>query len=259
MSSSKEQFNRRVWTAFSRLIEKRYHRNIGFLPAVSAEYLTKEISVSANGDLIVPLFVGEFFWGAIRVKQGGTLSPTEVESLQKMFDKIGYALLDASESLNEQENSEIKDHPKHSVSMIGGGFEARHQLAVQIHETLKSWSLVSWKDAGLAYWNTDDFEDLSKVSIYVRDILELAPKERQQLLTLSRLPHSMRPHLIVGSYRPLAEYVQENILEQDLADAFAKINIFVDQMPKDYLRLAEVLEMLFERELSLGNGELALV
>lgn len=247
MKSVREQFNHRVWTAFSRLIEKRYHRNIGFSPAMSAEYLGKDYILNNNGDLVVPLFAGDHFLGAIKVKQGGTLENQEVKTIQAMFHKVGTALLDASESLNKIESDEdTKERKKISINLIGGGFEARHKLASSIHETLGSWSLVPWTDAGIAHWNTDDMEDLADICIYVRDIFELTPQEQKQLLTLGRLPQAMRPHLIVGSYRPLADYVEEKSVDPEIAALFSEASIFVDQMPKDYLRLQEVLEMLFE-------------
>lgn len=259
MKSVSEQFNHRVWTAFSRLIEKRYHRNIGFSPAMSAEYLEKDFILSGNGDLVVPLFAGEHFLGAIKVKQGGSLPTQEVRSIQMMFNKVGSALLDASESLNKMESDESKERRKFSVNLVGGGYEARHKLATNIHEILGSWSLVPWTDAGIAHWNTDDMEDLADICIYVRDIFELSPEERRQLLTLGRLPQALRPHLIVGSYRPLVDYVNEKAIEPEIAALFSEASIFVDQMPKDYLRLQEVLEMLFDIEERPTQEEKALI
>jgi hypothetical protein len=249
MKVGKEPFNQRVWTAFSRLIEKRYHRNIGFSPAMSVDYLGKQEIITKSGDLVVPLFAGEHFLGAIRVKKGGSLTEVEITAIREMFQKVGAALLDASNSLNEADAEvERKDGPKHLINIVGGGFESRHRLATDIHETLQSWSLVPWTDAGIAHWNTDDMEDLSNISLYVRDIFELSPKERQQLLALARLPESLRPHIVVGSYRPLMDYVEEQAVEGELANLFSKSSVFVDQVPKEYLRLKEVLEMLFGRD-----------
>ncbi len=259
MKSVREQFNHRVWTAFSRLIEKRYHRNISFTPAMSADYLGKEFILNSNGDLLVPLFAGDHFLGAIKVKQGGSLAAQDLNAIQVMFHKVGSALLDASESLNKMESDETKDRKKFSINLVGGGFEARHKLATHIQEVLGSWSLVPWTDAGIAHWNTDDMEDLAEICIYVRDIFELSPQEGQQLLTLGRLPQALRPHLIVGSYRPLSDYLKEKSIEPEIAALFSEASVFVDQMPKDYLRLQEVLEMLFEVEDRPSKDEKALI
>ena len=69
-----EQFNHRVWLAFSRLIEKRYHRSIRFSPAMNALDLGREFIVSKNGDLMVPLMAQSQFLGCILVKSIGLSS-----------------------------------------------------------------------------------------------------------------------------------------------------------------------------------------
>lgn len=244
MKSVQEQFNYRVWSAFSRLVEKRYHRNIAFSPAMSAEDFGKEYILTTNGDLILPLYAGEHFLGAIRVKQGGTLSNDERQAIQKMFSKVGSALLDASDSLNRMESNEGQETKKYTCNLIGGGHELRHKIATNLHEVLGSWSLVPWTDSGIAHWNNEDMEDLANICIYVRDILELSPQERQQLLTLRKLPSALRPHLMIGSFESLNQYVDDQLLDPEFAILFSETTIFTEQMPKDYLRLKEVLEML---------------
>ena len=248
MKSVREQFNHRVWSAFSRLVEKRYRRHIAFSPAMNADDFGKEYIINSFGDLVLPLFAGEHFLGAIRVKQGGSLPIDDLKAIQKMFSKVGSALLDASESLNKMETQEPSESKKYALNLIGGGVDGRHRIASNIHEVLGSWSLVPWKDSGIAHWNTEDMEDLANICIYVRDILELSPQEQQQLLTLRKLPLEMRPHLIVGSTRALVQYGEEKLVEPELASLFSETAIFTDQMPKDYLHLKEVLEMLLEDE-----------
>jgi hypothetical protein len=115
--------------------------------------------------------------------------------------------------------------------------------------------LLPWTDSGIAHWNTDDMEDLSSICIYVRDILELSPQEQQQLLTLRKLPAALRPHLIVGSSRTLAQYAEEKMIEPEFAAIFSETSIFTEQLPKDYLRLKEVLEMLVEDEVRPNSVE----
>lgn len=253
MKSLREQFNQKVWTAFSRLIEKRYHRNIGFLPAMNADDIGKDFIFSKNGDLIVPLFAGEQFLGALKVKQGGALASEDISSIQEMFQKIGVALLDASDSLNREDigdRSESKVIKKYLINLTGGGAEARHNLAINIHEKLGTWSLISWSDAKIETWTTTDSERLADTCVYIHDVFELSPKERQQLMTLASLPESIRPNIILGSYRPLSEYVNEQSLDKKLALLFTETSMNVDQMPKERLRLAEVLEMLFGESVS---------
>jgi hypothetical protein len=96
----------------------------------------------------------------------------------------------------------------------------------------------------MAQWNTDDMSSLSDVCIYIRDLNELSPLERQQLTVLARLPETMRPHLILCTSKPLSESLQEQTVEHDLASLFASSSLFVDQLPQEPLRLKEVLEML---------------
>lgn len=244
----RDQFNHRVWSAFSRLIEKRYHRHIAFSPAMNANDFGKDYIVNSLGDLIFPLLAGEHFLGAIKVKQGGTLSGEDRASIQKMFSKVGLALLDASDSLNRMELEEKQEIKKRTFNLVGGGFEVRQKIASGIHEVLGAWSLVPWTDSGIAQWTTDDMEDLSSICIYVRDILELSPKDQQQLLTLRKLPAVLRPHLIIGSSNTLAHYAEEKMIETEFAAIFSETSIFTEQLPKDYLRLKEVLEMLVEDE-----------
>jgi hypothetical protein len=260
MKVEKEPLNLRIWTAFSRLIEKRYRRNIGFSPAMSASNLGSDFILSGNGDLIVPLFAKEHFLGAIRVKEGGTLENHEMKAIQEMFQKVGSALLDASASLNKIEAEEgPKASKKQSVNLVGGGFESRHKLATVAHEVLGTWSMVPWTDSGISHWNTDDLDDLAELTLYIRDIFELTPYERTQLLTIIKLPPSLRPHLIVGSCRPLSDYTEELSVEPELASLFADTTLFVDQAPKEYLRLREVLEMLFGVQAGSAQSELTMI
>lgn len=248
MKTVRDQFNHRVWSAFSRLIEKRYHRYIAFSPAMNVNDFGKEYIVTSIGDLILPLLAGEHFLGAIKVKEGGSLSVEDRESIQKMFSKVGSALLDASESLNRMESEEKQLSSKRSFNLVGGGNEIRQKIASTIHEVIGAWSFVPWTDSGIAQWNTNDMEDLSSICIYIRDVLELSPQEQQQLLTLRKLPAALRPHLIVGSVQTLAHYAEEKMVSPEFAAIFSETSIFTEQLPKDYLRLKEVLEMLVEDE-----------
>lgn len=213
---------------------------------MSADDFGKDIVINKYGDLIVPLFAGEHFLGALRVKKGSSLGEEEQLSIQNMFTKVGSALLDASLSLNRQESQDTIESRKHIINLIGGTDGQRHQLAIRVQELLGAWSFVSWTDSGIAQWNTEDMDDLANITIYIRDILELSPKERQQLSTLQKLPSSLRPHLIIGSDRAISQYLQDSTLEPEFQASLAMTSIFTEQLPKDYLRLREVLEMLME-------------
>ena len=248
MKSVREQFNNRVWSAFSRLIEKRYHRHISFSPAMPASFIGEESILTANGDLIFPLLAGDHFLGAIRVKQGASLASEERHSMQSIFNKVGSALLDASDSLNRMETDSPPEARKYSFNLIGGGIESRRKLALNIHDVLGGWSFVSWNDSGITDWSQADMENLATVTVFIPDVLELSPEERQKLISLRKLPISLQPNLIVGSSEALSQYATSQTLEQEFASLFSETSIFTEQLPKDYLRLKEVLEMLMDKE-----------
>jgi len=241
-----EQFNHRVWLAFSRLIEKRYLRNIRFSPAMNALDLGKEFIIAKSGDLMVPLMSKSQFLGCILVKQGGSLEESAMREIQNIIEKIGSVLLDVESTVESERkvDSLLLDKKKQLVSLVGGNLEMRQRAAAGIQDILGSWSMLPWADAGMAQWNTDDMSSLSDICIFIRDLAELSALERQQLATLARLPDSMRPHLILCSAKPLSEGVKDQSVESELASLFASSSLFVDQLPQESLRLKEVLEML---------------
>lgn len=241
-----EQFNHRVWLAFSRLIEKRYHRSIRFSPAMNALDLGREFIVSKNGDLMVPLMAQSQFLGCILVKQGGSMETESMREIQGIIEKIGSVLLDINSSAESERVVEniLLEQKKHLISLVGGDLEMRRKVALRIQDILGSWSMLPWADAGMAQWNTDDMSSLSDICIFIPELSELSPLERQQLTILAKLPDTMRPHLILCSSKPLSEGVRDLSVEPELASPFASSSLFIDQLPQEPLRLKEVLEML---------------
>lgn len=254
-----EQFNHRVWIAFGRLIEKRYRRSIRFSPAMNALDLGREFIINKAGDLMIPLMFKGYFLGCISVRQGGSLEAQSMREIQDIVNKIGTVLLDSGASIEKEREIEnlLVEHKKHLISLVGGSLEERKKVASYVQDTLESWSLLSWADAGMANWNTDEMNLLSDVCIFIRDLNELSSTEKDQLMTLVRLPESMRPHLILGSDKPLTteKSLPEGAVLSDsnsalstetgLASLFASSPIvLVDQLPQESERLKEVLEML---------------
>jgi len=241
-----EQFNHRVWQAFSRLIEKRYHRNIRFSPAMNALDLGREFIIGKGGDLLVPLMSKNQFLGCILVKQGGTLETSAMREIQGIIEKIGSVLLDVGTTMESdiEVESPLLDQKKHLVNLIGGSFDFRQKVASRIQDILGSWSMLPWADAGMAQWNTDDMSSLSDICIFIKELSELSPLERQQLVLLARLPETMRPHLILCTSKPLTDGVQNQTVDPELASLFTSSSLFIDQLPQEPLRMREVLEML---------------
>lgn len=241
-----EQFNHRVWLAFSRLIEKRYNRSIRFSPAMNALDLGKEFIVSKSGDLMVPLMAQSQFLGCILVKQGGSMETESMREIQGIIEKIGSVLLDINSSAENEKVVEnlLLGQKKHLISLVGGELELRRKVASRIQDILGSWSMLPWADAGMAQWNTDDMSSLSDICIFIPELSELSPLERQHLTILAKLPETMRPHLILCSSKPLSEGVRNHSVEPELASLFASSSLFIDQLPQEPLRLKEVLEML---------------
>lgn len=255
-----EQFNHRVWIAFGRLIEKRYRCSIRFSPAMNALDLGREFIINKAGDLMIPLMFKGYFLGCISVRQGGSLDVQSMREIQDIVNKISSVLLDSESSIEKEREVEtlLVEHKKHLISLVGGNFEERKKVATYIQDTLESWSLLSWADAGMAHWNTDEMNLLSDVCIFIRDLNELSSTEKDQLMTLARLPESMRPHLILGSDKPLTAekpLIEGGVVlggsnsvlstEVGLASLFASSPmVLVDQLPQESERLKEVLEML---------------
>ncbi len=241
----REQFNYHVWMSLSRIIEKRYHRYIGFSPTIDSLDLDKDYITNRNGDLYIPILNKNEFFGSIHIRQGGTLENKDIKSIYSMIQDIGHVLLDLNAPYSKVEEFESHyDHKKQLINIIGGTPELTQKLACQIQDTLNAWSLLPWSDAGMANWNSDEMRSLSDICIYIRNILELSPIERQQLIVLGKLPSSMRPHLILCSPKPLTEYLVENVLEAEIVELFSKSTLMVEQLPQNSLHTREVLEML---------------
>lgn len=256
-----EQFNHRVWLGFSRLIEKRYRCRIRFSPAMNALDLGREFIVNKSGDLVVPLMSTNQFLGCILVKQGGSLEPQIMKDVQSIIGKMGSVLLDMDSPVDEERDASplLVEQKKHCINLIGGTLDGRQRVASNIQDILGSWSMLPWADAGMAQWNTDDMGSLSEICIFIRDLQELSPLEKQQLVLLGRLPDSMRPHLILCTTRPLTEGLQGESVDAELVSLFASTSLFIDQLPEESLRLKGVLEMLLMGSSHLQLDEKSLV
>lgn len=232
--------------SLSRIIEKRYHRYIGFSPTLDSQDLEKEYIVNKNGDLIIPIISNNLFYGSVTVRQGGALDHQEIKVIYSMIQNIGPDLLDVNASYSKVEEIEAlyDDNKKLIFNLVGKDLELAQKVASHIQSAIGSWSLLPWADAGMANWNSEEMRSLSDICIYVKDLLELSPVERQQLVKLARLPNSMRPHLIIRSSIPLQDCLQAKQIEEDIVEIFSKSTFFLDQLPQDTLQLAETLEML---------------
>ncbi len=208
----------------------------------------KDLIITTKGDLIIPIFSEAHFLGAIQIKQGGTLDEQSIISIREMLEQIGSILLEPVESSFDLEREFKVEKNKYIINLIGEGNELRQKIAVELYQTWGSWSLLPWSESGISHWTIEELEDLSGICIYVSDISELPLEEIQQLFTLTQMPKSMRPHLIVGSQMPLSELTKNIPLLPDWIEAISKRTIFIDQMPKEHLRLRQVLEMLFEEK-----------
>lgn len=249
MKNSLDPFDHQIWVAFGRLIEKRFQCHIGFSSALDVDHMGRELIVTSSGDVLIPLIIENQFFGTLRVKEGADLAPEDIESIREIFQKMGESFVEGSRDLRSHEEPfEVLPVRKQLINLVGGDLDSRLKLTTEIHETLKSLSLVSWGDAGMDSWNGDDLQNLENICIYIKDIFDLSPKEQQQLKALTKTPHSQRPQLLVASGRPLRDYIEDGMVDAELAQIFSETVLFVEQMPKEYLLLKEVLEMLLDRD-----------
>lgn len=253
----REQFNYHVWMSLSRIIEKRYHRFIGFSPAIDSLDLTKDFILSRHGDLYIPILNKNEFFGCIHIRQGASLEIKDINSIHSMVQEVVHVLLDLNAPYSTVEKFEsLYENKKHLINLVGGSYEETQKISCHIQDILNSWSLLPWSDAGMANWNSEEMKSLSDISIYIRDILELSPLERQQLIVLGKLPISMRPHLILCSSKPLEEHLKENEVEEELLEIFSNSVLYTEQLIQNPLHTKEVLEMLLHAStVSPINGE----
>lgn len=251
MQNAPDYFNQRLWIALGRLIEHRYQRNIRFLPAVMAEAVNEEFTLTKNGDVVIPLRSGVEYLGALRIKQGGSLHEEQVQEIRQMLHKIEVILLEVRESrtfLKEEGSAKGRiSEKKQKIQLIGGSLEERKKLAMDLHTQLRTTSFISWGDLRPQESVVSEWHDLQDTIIYVPEVNDLSPLELQNLWELVSMPEESGPHMIIGTLRVGGGESSLGSIFDKIQREFQNSLIFVDQMPKEYLLLKEVLAMLLSR------------
>lgn len=138
------------------------------------------------------------------------------------------------------------DFQTHLVILEGARLDLLERTARQIHDLAGHWAMVNYNDIRSHIQSWKDIMDLGPITVFVSDVLDLSPMEREWVLELQyQTQNEDAPLFVVGSLRSLRSLVNSGNLEFHHMERMQRSIISMPQLSLDSEQRKETLELLF--------------
>lgn len=258
-----ESVQQRVQASLARLqslVFEKYGRQLEMVNRMEVEL--------EDSDFMVPMdWHGDNFATAV-IRGGAELSKGEQSQIEDLVRMLIEPLI-VSEMIHSDRTPapqvsnvvplfpgiEIRIPQKEASTALVVGIETRNQTlafqtAVDVHEFVGSWALLSFSDIESRIKTLNDLVDLGRSTLYVPEISELTQHQRELLAEFIKSPLRRETVIIVSSQAPYLELETKGLVEAELAQALQVNLLRLDTFPADRKKRIECIEMLLGDELA---------
>lgn len=119
------------------------------------------------------------------------------------------------------------------------------RVAHHVHDIRQNMAMLNWCDIQSAIGSVEDLRSLRDTTVFIPDLLLLTP-EHQNIITqyLSEDLAYDQSFLLIGAVPSYEELVQQERLSKELLGLIRLYRVNVNNLPTEFTRLRETLEML---------------
>ena len=148
---------------------------------------------------------------------------------------------------------EVRPYGEAFLMVQGSSPTAIERVASIAHEATGRWAKVGYVDIAESAKSVDQIWSLGAITIFVPDISMLKPTDRENIIDYlkeyRRIGFSSRvegPLFILGSHQQLSYYADSGVMNQDELEVLKNSFFRAEQLPTDFARLKQTMEILFE-------------
>jgi hypothetical protein len=177
------------------------------------------------------------------------------ENVIPLFNHVenSYDLIDLHPKIQNAEASALA-RQKASEKPLTINFQSlnphkSYQAAIDVHEMVGSWAFLMWSDIKPRLKSIADLAKLGRCTVFISDVLDLEPEERDLIERFVKLQAPEMPVLVVGSRKSLITLVAEGLIDEGLAESLSGLTMNLDMIPQIKGALRDCVELLVAGEL----------
>lgn len=250
------------------LLKHRYGKGLEVRLVVDSTMskLNGDGAMVSSGDLFIPIQMHGTFLGLARVPSVQDLPATSIDAITEVvrliLEPALYRRYLDGKPASATVVGESEQIQSHRIQLLDGGRPSFaeevapravllhsqnpyriNRVAMHLHETTERWALLRFADMQ-SFGSVRELQALGKATVFVEDLLLLAPEEIVILAEFLRTSDSeQHPVIVIGSTRTLAELEACRAYPFEIMSELERFNIALDRWPQDEPNLKQALEL----------------
>ncbi len=124
------------------------------------------------------------------------------------------------------------------------------RIAIKIHELSGRWAFLNWKELSKPIGDATSLNKLGNMTLLVNDFKTLTNDEKAIISHYLSQPHNKNhPLLLIGCPLSPEDLIKENLIDQNLFQAFQQTKLKIDCLPLTKVNIEDLVQLLFTEAL----------